>query len=295
VTTVSVVIPVFNQAQYIGDTIKSVLSQSYAVHEIIIVDDGSSDESGAIARSFGSCVEVLSQDNAGQAVALNRGWSRCTGSLIGYLGSDDLYDPALVETLVAASHGLARPVVVFPNYRDIDSAGVVVRRNHPPASTVAAMAHAFRCDIGPGALFSREIFRYTGGWDVRFRQIPDFEFWLRAAKFAEFRAVPEVLASWRIHAGSQTMAVSSREKADEPLLLGSSLATDPARYFEGIDPVALQASGALLSACLHFRSRRFGTGFKTWRRAVELDWRRNLSPAAMARVARTAVAGIAGR
>lgn len=289
----SIVIPVFNQALYLADTIRSVLDQEPTAPECIVVDDGSTDGSVDVARSFGDRITFVGQANAGQSAALNVGWAKSRSRFVGYLGADDLLDSTATAQLLKIAQVQPGNIMVFPGFRDIDNAGAIIRSAHPKPASMADMARAFRCDIGPGAIFSRAILDEVGGWDVRFSQIPDFEFWLRAARTANVVFLPEVLASWRIHPGSQTHAKSSVVKADEPALLAALVRDNPERYLGGIDIKHFAAAGNILSACRHTHSGRFGIGCQRWREAFGTAPGVALQPASLRRLARNVISGIA--
>ena len=95
----SVVIPVYNRQDFLGEAIESALQQRLPPADIIVVDDGSTDESCKIARSFGDCVRVIEQDNAGCAVARNRGVAASTSEYIAFLDSDDVWYPWTLQVL----------------------------------------------------------------------------------------------------------------------------------------------------------------------------------------------------
>ena len=90
---VSVVIPVFNSEQFLGEAIESVLVQGDEVLEVLVVDDGSTDGSAAVAERFGEPVRVIRQDNRGPAAARNRGLATTRADYIAFLDADDLYSP----------------------------------------------------------------------------------------------------------------------------------------------------------------------------------------------------------
>jgi glycosyltransferase involved in cell wall biosynthesis len=94
---VSVVVPTFNRAELIQETIESVLRQTTPAHEIIVVDDGSTDSTCAVVRAYGDRVVLLSDDHRSAAAARNRGLARATGDWIAFLDSDDIWTPTKLE------------------------------------------------------------------------------------------------------------------------------------------------------------------------------------------------------
>jgi glycosyltransferase involved in cell wall biosynthesis len=94
---VSVVVPTFNRAELIQETIESVLRQTTPAHEIIVVDDGSTDSTCAVVRAYGDRVVLLRHDRRGPAAARNRGLERATGDWIAFLDSDDVWMPTKLE------------------------------------------------------------------------------------------------------------------------------------------------------------------------------------------------------
>src|ERR1044071_9784434 len=106
--TVSVVIPAYNAERYLGEAIESVLAQTYAPLETIVVDDGSSDGTAAVARSHPG-VTLISQENAGPAAARNRGFAASRGELIAFHDADDLMTPD--KLAVQVGEMLAKPAI----------------------------------------------------------------------------------------------------------------------------------------------------------------------------------------
>lgn len=99
--TVSVVIPCYNGAAYLRETLESALAQTHAPLEVIVVDDGSTDDSAAIAESFGPPVRVIRQENRGESAARNVGVRASRGDWIAFLDADDLWDPCKLEAQLA--------------------------------------------------------------------------------------------------------------------------------------------------------------------------------------------------
>ncbi len=98
--SVSVVVTTYNQARYIAETIESVLAQTHAPREIIVVDDGSTDETPSITARFGDRITCIRQKNQGIAGSRNAGIRRASGELIAFLDGDDLWEPGKLAAQV---------------------------------------------------------------------------------------------------------------------------------------------------------------------------------------------------
>lgn len=111
---VSILIPLYNSEKYIADTIQSALNQTYPNIEVIIVDDGSRDNSFSIAKQFESKqVTVLSQKNKGASTARNKAFENCTGELIQYLDADDLLHPDKIKLQVEEYYKHQNPDILL--------------------------------------------------------------------------------------------------------------------------------------------------------------------------------------
>lgn len=216
---VTLVTPVYNQAEYLAATIESVLAQDYAALEYIVIDDGSSDESLALARRYEAShpgrLTVLTQANSGQAATLNRGWGMARGEILAYLSSDDCLVPGAVRRMVEVLQAKPATVVAYCDFWLIDAQGSRLRESRTEEFDAERLSVDLVCQPGPGAFFRRGVFEASGGWRPDLRQVPDYEFWLRAAGQGGFVRVPEVLAEYRIHEGSASFRVMPEARAEE--------------------------------------------------------------------------------
>jgi glycosyltransferase involved in cell wall biosynthesis len=223
---VSIVTPAYNQGEYLAAAMRSVLTQDYPALEYLVIDDGSTDDSLAVAQAvaaeYPGKVRVITQANAGQAETLNRGWAACSGEILGYLSSDDVLLPGAVSRLVQALMDAPLAALVYADFWLIDPAGTRLRQVAAPPFDRQAMLENLVCAPGVGALFRRQVFDQTGGWDRRRRQVPDFEFWLRVAEYGDFMRVPACLSEYRIHEGSASFRVMPVERAEEILAVMSA-------------------------------------------------------------------------
>ena len=273
---VSIVIPAYNLAAYLGEAIDSVLAQDYPNVELIVLDDGSTDDTRDVLRRYAGRFRFESHPNIGQAATLNQGWRMAKGSILSYLAADDVLAPNAVSRSVGLLAARPELVMTYCDFALIDPRSRPIRRVRAPDYDYRALAVDLVCAPGPGVLFRRAAFEAAGEWNDALRQIPDFEYWLRLGLRGPFQRIPEVLASYRVHDESQSFARVPAERADEIVSVISgfygSNALPPALVAER--PRAL-SNAHVLSARLHLRAGRLGAGLAHLRDAFRL-WPRNL-------------------
>lgn len=257
---VSIIVPVFNGEKYIRETLISIINQTHSNIECIVVNDGSTDRTLDICSEFSDLITVFSQPNAGQSEALNFGWGKAKGDYLSYLSADDILKKDAIQNLLCDAEKNSREVVVYPCYELIDSDGVKIKDYQILFENQKEMFEKFYCPIGPGAIFSRSLFEYFGGWKSGLRQIPDFEYWLRISSSAKFVCCRDICASFRVHDDSQTHTVSDFKKAEESIGVARVLLEKG--IDENINPKRFLASAYIFSACLHIRSGRLLSGFQ---------------------------------
>lgn len=211
---VSIVIPVFNGANYLRDAIDSALAQTYPNIEIVVVNDGSRDEGATerIALSYGDKIRYFYKENGGVASALNRAIAEMRGEYFSWLSHDDLYTKDKVEKEIYALFKLGRDdVVIYSDYAvfacDPDDATTLRMKGVPPEH----FRYSLMVDIsvhGCTLLIPRSAFEKVGCFNERLRTTQDYELWFRMAKDFSFIHIPEVLVKFRNHQnqGTYTMA-----------------------------------------------------------------------------------------
>src|SRR5690606_17750011 len=110
---VTVAIPAYNHGRFLAEAIESALAQSYPSVQVIVVDDGSTDQTGAVLERYRSRVLCISQANAGQSAAINRAWQQADGEILSYLSADDRLERDAVATAVDALRAEADVVMVY--------------------------------------------------------------------------------------------------------------------------------------------------------------------------------------
>jgi glycosyltransferase involved in cell wall biosynthesis len=180
---VSVVVPAFDAERTVGAAISSALWQTYRDLEVVVVDDGSRDATGAIASSFPEPVRVVSQKNAGVAAARNRGLAEARGELIAFCDADDVLLPrhleALVEAYDRAGGGLATSNCywLFPGGIHPSRTRYKGRFPAPDAQRLAILEQNF---VSTMSLFPKALADEVGPFDEELIVAEDWDFWLRA-------------------------------------------------------------------------------------------------------------------
>lgn len=199
---VSIVTPAYNQAEYLSETIESVLAQDYPNVEYVVLDDGSTDATPEILKKYSNKIRWERHENMGQARTLNKGWEMSTGTIIGYLSSDDILYPGAIRKLVELIESNNFIVCAFPDSDLIDHQSRIVKKNVCRPFDLGDLIIRQECYIGPGALFRRAAFDSVGGWKTELKLAPDREFWIRLAAHGCFAFCPDVLAGYRMHPDS---------------------------------------------------------------------------------------------
>lgn len=268
---VSVVIPAYNHARYIEEAILSVLKQTYTKIELIVLDDGSTDDTAEILKRYSGRFYWESQPNMGQAHTLNKGWQMARGDLLSYLSADDVLLPDAVASAVECLCVNPQAVLTYCDFSLIDPSSRPIRKVITPDFDYKRMLVDVTCPPGPGVIFRRSAFEAAGLWNQRLRQMPDYEYWLRLGLEGIFVRIPRVLAGFRIHESSQTFSQTSEERAEEPVRIIATFFDNPRvpTELKRLKDQALSSS-YLVSAQLHVRAGRYRKGLKSLAQALSL-------------------------
>jgi glycosyltransferase involved in cell wall biosynthesis len=276
---VSVVIPAYNHGRYLAEAIESVLAQDYPARQVIVIDDGSTDETADVLQQYSRRVEAISQANAGQSATINRGWHTARGQILSYLSADDRLASGALTTAVRALESDPALVMVYGDYDLIDSSSARVRRVIAPEFDYNAMITRLVCAPGPGVFLRRSAVERTGGWNSEFRQAPDLDYWLRLGLHGPFRRVPAVLAGFRVHPGSTSYAVTTEKRAAETVQMIEAFFNRPdlPAHIRTWQAQAL-SSAHIVTGRFHLHACRYSAAARHLRRALALYPRNFLSP-----------------
>lgn len=218
---ISVVTPSYNQATFLPATVASVLSQSYPDLEYIVQDGGSTDGTRALLEALPEQVTWVSEKDEGQADAVNRGWARASGEVLGWLNSDDLYEPS--SLLRVGREFAADPNVdwLVGRCRIIDASRREVRRvvtlyKNMLLDRLTLPLLLLENPISQMAVFvRRRVIDAVGLLRTDLHYTMDYDLWIRLMRGSRPRVLQDVLASFRVHDSSKSVGDFRAQFAEE--------------------------------------------------------------------------------
>jgi glycosyltransferase involved in cell wall biosynthesis len=196
---VSIVVPVYNAAWCVGRAIDSVLAQGFRDFELIVVDDGSTDNTAAVLASYGPALRIVGKPNGGLSSARNAGMAAARGRYIAFLDADDWWLPGKLERQVALME--LRPELAFcsttARIEGPDGAALGEWRCScaaQPALEAIFLANAFVAGSGSAVLARHEALKQAGDFDESLRSLEDIDMWMRLAATGGYACVDEPLA-----------------------------------------------------------------------------------------------------
>ena len=205
VPRVSVVMATYNQARYIQAALDSIRNQTFTDFELIVVNDGCTDETPAILRGYQCCWPfiLLDQANQGQARSLNNGFAVAQGEYLTWTSSDNILLPHMLTTLVSALDGRQAVGLVYSDWDVIDGEGQLTHHVHTvDYDRLKLLRHNF---VNASFLYRRSCQQCVGPYDTAIGKKFDWDYWLRMARAWPFWHVPEALYLYRRHMASSHM------------------------------------------------------------------------------------------
>lgn len=242
---VTVVIPIFNQAVLGIEAVESVCAQTYSNLQIIVVDDGSTDNSAeTLAEHFGNRITILRQSNSGPSAAINAGLRAANGAFIMLMGGDDICTLDRVEYQLQALHE-ANCDIIFSRPLLIDSVGdsladscypVFFRRIESPNTIFHSLFFEDNFLCAPSAMMKAEVINRVGMFHEGLIQLQDYDYWLRACgKSLSLCISDHRIVAYRRHAGNlSSEARTSAALAEIPYVLE--------RTIDGAQPSSMRAA-----------------------------------------------------
>ena len=234
--TVSVIIPTYNRVNYICETVESILAQDYPEKEILVIDDGSSDDTASVLKKFGDKINYFYHQNRGESVTVNRGWNMARGKYVAIVSSDDPVRPGWLSACVDFMERAPAVLVGYPDWIMTDDDGHEIKKIEVFDYSIDKLLGWWHCVPGSGTFIRREALTDVINLrDPKCRYVSDMETWTRLALRGEFSRIPGFWATWRYHGGAATVAASATARATELVNIAE-------RFFARNDlPVHVQA------------------------------------------------------
>jgi glycosyltransferase involved in cell wall biosynthesis len=217
VTGVSVIIPTRNRGLLLTTALRSVLWQREVSLEVIVVDDGSNDDTGAVVTAVDDPrVGLLRHDRSqGLSASRNHGAQEAKGEWLAFIDDDDLWAPRKLSGQIQAANASGR-TWVYTGCVNVDD-GLTILGGDPPPSPEEVARLIYRRNVIPGGgsnvVLHRDAFRRAGPFDVSLRRVEDWEMWIRLAKQGPPAWVPEPLMAYRYHSTNMSLDVDAMIEA----------------------------------------------------------------------------------
>lgn len=270
---VSIIIPAFNQAKYIKEAVQSVLSQTYPDFEVVIVNDGSTDNTGEILSTItDERFKVIWQPNAGLSAARNTGIRASSAPLISLLDSDDLFLPDKLEVLVSYLDTHPDIGMVAGGVQYIDQNSRAFQQVTVPGQKLGfpelLMGNPF---VPCAVLFRRTWIDQVGMFDENLRACEDWDLWQRMAYAGcQFTWVEYLVAAYRFHLDQMTRESGRMRKAINTVLNKFFSQPDLPEKLKGYKNIAF-ARGFIHSAAFAYNAGEAELGKADLREAINLD------------------------
>ena len=199
---VSVIIPTYNSARYLVDAVDSVLAQTFRDFEVLVIDDGSTDETESLIGGYGAPVRYIRQENSGVAAARNRGIAESRGRYVAFLDADDTWFPTKLERQIETLKGRVDSRISYSAFTVVDSdmTPIMIKRSNRRGTALEDLLLLGNvvgsiCTV----LAARDLFDRVGLFDADLSQCADWDMWVRIARQTEFVYIDESLVTYRQH------------------------------------------------------------------------------------------------
>lgn len=233
---VSIIVPSFNQGQFIRATLDSILQQSYRLIECIVIDGGSIDSTLDVLKNYNDeRLHWISEPDNGQTDAINKGIHKAHGDLISYLNSDDLLIPEAVQFIVDRFINHSEVDVIYGDCLLIDETGKEIGISHSKPFQIGDLLTGKYPIRQPGTFWRANVSRKIGDLDINLHYTMDADYWLRMGLSGfNLEYVPGTRAAFRLHSHSKTVSLRSPFFSDWLMIMDKT-------YGSPILPAEIQA------------------------------------------------------
>lgn len=223
---VAAIIPAYNSARFLRQSIDSVLSQTCPVAEIIVVDDGSSDNTRELVLSYGDRVRYYWQENRGVSAARNHGVRQSSCPWVAFLDADDWWDANKIDLQAAAIERNSDAVLCYTSYALVSPGDVKLLFIVSDGASLWPDLRYRNPFANSSVMMRRDLFLELGGFDENNLVCQDWDLWFRAARNRKVTAVEEPVTSIRVVPGSLSRSKTERILRDMKLMIGATLVAD---------------------------------------------------------------------
>ncbi len=208
---VSIVTPSYNQAQFLEQTILSVLGQDYPHIEYLIVDGGSTDGSLKIIQRYAPRLAWwVSEADQGQTDALNKGFSHAKGDILAWLNSDDTYQPGAISQAVAYLESHQEAGMVYGDANLINDSGDLIGKFPARQTDYRRLQRGYVHIPQQASFFRASLWKQVGPLDPTFYFAMDYDLWVRLARISELHYHPSLWANFRLHGSGKSVVADNR-------------------------------------------------------------------------------------
>jgi glycosyltransferase involved in cell wall biosynthesis len=213
----SVITAVYNGADYIEETIKSVLRCCSGIDfEYIVLNDGSTDNTFEILKKYEDNIRIIDKTNSGESDSVSIGFKEASGDLLLVVSADDpLFTEKLFSNIFEQFNQNKNLMAIYPDWQMIDSVGNVIKVIKLPNYSDDLLIGRCITLPGPGVIFRKSAALKINGRNPKWTFVGDFDFWLRLSRLGEIRHRSEVLAQWRHHPSSTSVSKRGLKMAQE--------------------------------------------------------------------------------
>ncbi|MFY9555299.1 MAG: glycosyltransferase [Blastocatellia bacterium] len=271
---VSVIIPTYNSARYLSDAVDSVLAQTFKDFEVLVIDDGSTDDTQSVMSRYASPVRCIRQENRGVSAARNRGIEESRSRYIAFLDADDKWRRDKLDRQLAAlaNRRDCRACYTAFTIADSELVALEVNRSNRLGRALDDLLLVGNVIGTPSTVMcERSLFRETGNFDPALSQCADWEMWVRLAVISEFVYIDEPLVIYREHSGNMSRSAALLER-DSLLVLEKAYELPDLPPWLGARRRVAFARNYMTLAGTYFHAGQYLNFARCAARAVALDF-----------------------
>jgi glycosyltransferase involved in cell wall biosynthesis len=248
---VTVIVPTFNRASFLEQTIDSILGQDYPNIELIVLDDGSIDDTPDVLAKYGEHIVVERHDNIGETLTVNKGFKLAHGEYVCVVNSDDPILPGLIRAGVIALECNPTSLAAYPDWLEIGPCSERLAERTMVDYSLETMLRQFNVAIGPGVMIRRTAFDIVGLRNPQLRYTGDLDFWFRVMLHGQMVHIPNVLATHRVHPGAASVTARDARMSEEVVRLAYMALAHPNC------PAGVRKHRRRILANAHFEARNY--------------------------------------